>query len=60
MAVKSAPPEITRLIYSVPHLAGLAEEAVARKSIYANLATVLALAATLEDIGFEAAPVFRA
>ncbi|MEM1352908.1 MAG: hypothetical protein AAGF27_11220 [Pseudomonadota bacterium] len=64
MTDKTAPPENTRLlnflITSAPHLAGVAEDAMERDNVYANLATVLALAATLEDIGYEAAPVFRA
>lgn len=53
-------PEIASLVDAAPHLAGIDLDEITRENVCANLATVLALAATLEDIGYEAAPVFRA
>lgn len=57
---KTKLPEIERLVDAAPHLAGIAGDTIARENVCANLATVLALAATLDDFGYDAAPVFRA
>lgn len=53
-------PEVEKLIGASLQLAGIRLDAAAKTTVSANLTTVLTLAATIEDIGYEAAPIFRA
>lgn len=60
MKEETANSEIDKLIEASSHLAGIAIEPSARANVCANLATVLSLAETIDDVGHEAAPIFRA
>lgn len=53
-------PEVEWLIKASLDLSGIELDAAVRAAVCANLNTVLALAATIEDVGYEAAPIFRA
>lgn len=53
-------PEFEELTRAALDQAGFAFDTAALTTICANLKTVLALAGTIEDVGYEAAPVFRA
>lgn len=53
-------PEVEELVAASLHLAGIRPDTEMGAQIAANLTTVLTLAATIEDVGYEAAPIFRA
>lgn len=56
LAVK---PEVEELVRASLELADLGSDAIVQAAVSANLMTVLMLAETIKDVGYEAAPIFR-